>query len=89
LAPKGANIRFFADDNPRVLYVRYAPDNRSKIRQQRFVVGRQPVRYRDLKAIVLTANRIEYIGSAKAPDWNDALNGPRANSSITRSIMPR
>lgn len=76
LAPKGANIRFFADDNPRVLYVRYAPDTRSKIRQQKFVIGRQPVRYRDLKAIVLTANHIEYIGSAKAPDWNDALNGP-------------
>jgi hypothetical protein len=25
---------------------------------------------------VLTANLIEYVGSDKAPDWNDALTGP-------------
>ncbi len=76
LAPKGANILFFSDDNPRILFVRYAPEKRSKIRQQRFIVDRQPVRYRDLKATVLTANVIEYVGSVKAPDWDDTHNGP-------------
>ncbi len=76
IAPKGANVRFFADDNPPVLYVRYAADARAKIRQQRYAVERQPVRGRDLKGLVLTANIIEYIGAEKAADWDDALTGP-------------
>ncbi len=76
LAPRGANIRFFADSIPPVLYVRYAKDPRSKIRQQRFAVERQPLRSRDAKGSILTANTIEYVGSEKAPDWNDTLTGP-------------
>ena len=75
-APRGANVRLFADDNPFVLYVRYTVDARIKIRQQKFAVERQPVRGRDAKGLVLTANMIEYIGGEKAPDWDDALNGP-------------
>ncbi len=75
-APRGAVVRFFADDNPPALYVRYVEDTRIKIRQQRFVVERQPVRTRDAKGVVLTANQIEYAGSEKAEDWNDALTGP-------------
>ncbi len=76
LAPKGANIRFFADDSPPALYVRYSADARIKIRQQRYAVDRQPLRGRDGKGLVLTANLIEYIGSEKAPDWDDDLTGP-------------
>lgn len=76
IAPKGSNIRFFSDENPPVLYVRYASDARIKIRQQRFSVERQPVRGRDAKGLVLTANRIDYVGAEKAADWNDELNGP-------------
>jgi len=76
IAPKGASIRFFSDDNPPVLYVRYAADSRIKIRQQRYAVERQPVRGRDAKGLVLTANIIEYIGAEKATDWDDALTGP-------------
>jgi topoisomerase-4 subunit A len=76
LAPRGADIRFFADDNPPVLYVRYEADARIKIRQQRFSVERQPLRGRDARGLVLTANKIEYVGSAKAADWDDALTGP-------------
>ncbi len=76
IAPKGANVRFFADDNPPVLYVRYAADSRIKIRQQQYTVERQPVRGRDAKGLVLTANMIEYIGAEKAADWDDALTGP-------------
>ncbi len=75
-APRGAGVRFFADDNPEVLYVRYAADARIKIRQQKFAVERQSVRGRDAKGLVLTANQIEYIGSIKASDWNDELTGP-------------
>ena len=75
-APKGANVRFFSGDGPSVLFVRYAADPRIKIRQQRFAVDRQPVRTRDAKGSVLTANTIEYVGAGKAPDWDDALTGP-------------
>jgi len=76
IAPKGANLRFFSDEDPTVLYVRYAADPRIKIRQQRYAVERQPVRGRDVKGLVLTANMIEYIGAEKAADWDDALTGP-------------
>jgi len=75
-APRGSNIRFFADDNPPLLYVRYVADPRIKIRQQRFAVERRPVVTRDAKGSVLTANTIEYVGSDKAADWDDALTGP-------------
>jgi topoisomerase-4 subunit A len=76
IAPKGSNIRLLSDENPGALYVRYAADPRIKIRQQRFAVERQPLRARDAKGLVLTANRIEYVGAEKPADWNDALTGP-------------
>ena len=75
-APRGANVRFLADDDPPVLFVRYVADPRVKIRQQRFAVERRAVQTRDAKGSVLTANTIEYVGSEKAPDWDDALTGP-------------
>jgi hypothetical protein len=59
---RSANIRFFADDNPPVLYVRYAADGRSKIRQQEFAVNRLPVRDREAKGLVMTSKRIEFVG---------------------------
>jgi topoisomerase-4 subunit A len=76
IAPRGARIRFFADDNPSALYVRYKADARIKIRQQKFSIERQPLRGRDAKGLVLTANIIDYIGSTQAADWDDKLTGP-------------
>jgi topoisomerase-4 subunit A len=76
IAPKGANIRLFLDTDPPALYVRYAIDARIKILQQRYAVERQPVRGRDGKGFVLTANMIEYVGAEKASDWDDDLTGP-------------
>ena len=76
LAPRGATIRFFANDDPPSLYVRYSEDARIKIRQQKFSVEHQPLRGRDAKGLVLTANLIEYVGVKKASDWDDALTGP-------------
>jgi hypothetical protein len=69
-------MRFFSDENPPALYVRYKTDARVKIRQQRYAVERQPVRSRDVKGMVLTANMIDYVGFEKALDWDDALTGP-------------
>ena len=76
LAPKGATVHFFADDNPQVLYVRYAPDTRSRIRQQEFAVRRLPVRDREAKGFVMTSKRLEYIGAERAPDWDETQTGP-------------
>lgn len=76
VAPRGSNVRFFTDEIPSAIYVRYAEDERIKIRQQKFSVVRQPLSNRDSKGAVLTANTIEYVGSVKAADWKDALNGP-------------
>jgi topoisomerase IV subunit A len=76
LAPKGAAVRFFSDNSPGMLFVRYAADQRSKIRQQEFNLRRLPVMDRDAKGLVLTAKRTEFIGSSKPDDWNDALTGP-------------
>jgi topoisomerase-4 subunit A len=76
IAPRGAHIRFFTDEDPAALYVRYAQDPRIKIRQQKFAVERQPLRSRDAKGSVLTANMIEYVGGEKADDWDDDLTGP-------------
>jgi topoisomerase-4 subunit A len=76
IAPKGANIRLLSTDDLTELYVRYRPDEHVKIRQQRFSVAKQPLYARDSKGIVLTANKVEYIGDEPAEDWNDALTGP-------------
>ncbi len=76
VAPRGANLRFLADHNPRILYVRYATDERSKIRQQEFKIERLPLRDRDAKGHVLTSKRIEFIGADKPHDWDDDLTGP-------------
>ena len=76
LAPKGACVRFFADDNPPMLYVRYAAEGRHQIRQQTYELDALPARERDAKAPVLTSKRIEFISAIKPDDWDDTLNGP-------------
>jgi len=76
IAPRGSNIRFFSVDDPPELYVRYVTDERVRIRQQKFSLSEQSLRGRDAKGLVLTANKIDYVGSEKAEDWNDELNGP-------------
>ena len=75
-APKGAKILFLSADDPQELYVRYQVDKRGKIQQQRFFIAKQPPRARDTKGLVLTANKIEYIGGEQADDWDDTLTGP-------------
>ena len=76
IAPKGANIRFLSVDDPKELFVRYVADEKTRIRQQRFSVGKQPLDERTAKGRILTANKIEYVGGEKAEDWDDILDGP-------------
>jgi len=76
IAPRGSTIHFFSDSNPPKLYVRYKIKAGAKIRQQKFSLARQPIRARDAKGSVLTANVIEYVGEKKAANWKDKLNGP-------------
>jgi len=75
-APIGSRILFFNDEKPSSIFVRYSDDARIKIRQQKFSVLHKPVQGRDSKGLVLTANRIEYVGCDKARDWDDRLTGP-------------
>jgi len=81
LAPKGANVRFLADDRPDVLFVRYAADGRSRIRQQEFAVDRLPVRDREAMGPVMTSKRIEFVGAVRPPDWDESQTGPRGRFS--------
>ncbi len=76
LGAKGAVVRFFADDNPAALYVRYKDPGKPPIPQQIFALEAIPVRERDARAPVLTSRRIATIAGAKPADWNDELNGP-------------
>jgi hypothetical protein len=76
LAPKGSNVLLLADDAPRLLFVRYAPDSRSKIRQQEYKLDRVPVRERDARGAVMTVRRVEFVGSVKPQDWDESLTGP-------------
>ncbi|MEJ2111623.1 MAG: hypothetical protein P8Z37_17280, partial [Acidobacteriota bacterium] len=75
-APKGSRVLFFSDEDTPLLFVRYKEDARIKIRQQKFSLRRRSIQGRDAKGLVLTANRIEYIGKEKASDWDDSLTGP-------------
>ncbi len=52
---------------------RRAPSKSSARRQ---AANELPLRSRDAKGSVLTANMIEYVGSEKAADWDDDLTGP-------------
>jgi topoisomerase-4 subunit A len=83
LTPRGAEIRFLSAGSPPLLYVRYAADERSKIRQQEFKIERLPVRDRDARGPVLTSKRIEFVGASKPADWDDALTGPPGRFSDT------
>lgn len=76
IAPKGAHVRFFSVDDTPELFVRYAADERIQIRQQTYAVDAQPLRGRDAKGLILTANMIEYVGADRPEDWDDALTGP-------------
>ena len=76
IAPKGANIRLLSAEDPPELCVRYRADEHVKIRQQRFSIAKQQPCARDAVGLVLTANKIEYIGVEPAEDWDDALTGP-------------
>jgi topoisomerase-4 subunit A len=77
-APKGSQIRFFADDKTEVMFIRYTDPGKPPIHQQIFALEAVPIRERDARAPVLTSRRIAYIGSTKPADWNDELNGPPA-----------
>jgi topoisomerase-4 subunit A len=76
LAPQGAEIRFLSAGSPSRLYVRYAADDRTRIRQQEFKIEKIAVRDRDARGPVLTSKRIEFVGDSKPDDWDDSLTGP-------------
>ena len=75
-APKGAEIRMITEGAPSILYVRYVPGPARKIVQQEFPAHDLPMRDRDARGVLMTSKPIEYIGTSRPPDWDDALTGP-------------
>jgi topoisomerase IV subunit A len=74
--PKGCEILVLADDDPAVLYVRYAEGENQAIRQQTFDLRKLPVRDRGAPGAVVSAKRLHDIRAARPADWDDALTGP-------------
>ena len=75
--PRGAEIRLLADDNPPLLYVRYAGAENQAIKQQEFPTDVLPVKDREFRGAMLTSKKTAYIGKTRPADWDDALTGPR------------
>ena len=78
-ASKGAEVRFFADDAPGRLFVRYGESGAKAIAQQTFELDALPVRDRDARGATLTMKSVAFVGASKPADWDDARNGPRGN----------
>ena len=76
-APVGAEVLFFSDQDPPVLYVQYEAPATAPIRQQEFDTAKLPVRERDGRAVLMSSRRIGYVGAVKPRGWNDAATGPR------------
>ena len=76
--PRGSDIRLLADDDPPLLYVRYAATDKAQtIKQQEFETASLPVKDREFRGAMLTSKKTDYIGKTKAADWDDAQTGPR------------
>ena len=76
--PRGSDIRLLADDDPPLLYVRYAATEKTQtIKQQEFETESLPVKDREFRGAMLTSKKTDYIGKTKAADWDDTQTGPR------------
>jgi topoisomerase-4 subunit A len=75
--PRGSEIRLLADDDPPLLYVRYAGSETQTIKQQEFPTEPLPVKDRESRGAMLTSKKTSYIGKTKPKDWDDTQTGPR------------
>jgi len=75
--PKGAQIVFFSDQDPSILYVQYDVPETAAIKQQEFDTTALPVRERDGKSSLMSSKKIATISAAKPKKWDDALTGPK------------
>lgn len=76
-ASKGAEVRFFADNAPERLFVRYGESDAKSIAQQTFGLDALPMRDRDGRGATLTMKSVVFVGAVKPPDWDDTRDGPR------------
>ena len=75
--PKGAQVVFFSDQDPSILYVQYDVPETAAIRQQEFDTTALPVRERDGKSSLMSSKKIAAISAVKPKKWDDSLTGPK------------
>jgi topoisomerase-4 subunit A len=75
--PRGAQILFFSDAEPAVLYVQYDVPATAAIKQQEFETRSLPARDRAGKSALMSSKRIATIGATKPAGWDDAVTGPK------------
>ena len=75
--PEGASkILFFADDDPPVLYVKYAPRKGQQIHQQEFQTAKAAIRTPKTRGLQMTTKRITLVTPQRPRNW-DAKPAPR------------
>jgi len=71
-ATDGAAVRFFADDDPAELYVKYKPAKGQRIHQQLFNLHDIPVKGSKAKGNQMTVKRIAKLSTTKPRNWDDS-----------------
>lgn len=74
--PDGARLILLAEGDLSEIYVRYAPSDKLKIRQQVFKPEQMPVQSPKNAGSQMTVKPIEWIGIAKDEAWDDTLVTP-------------
>ena len=75
--PEGASkILFFADDDPPILYVKYAPRKGQQIHQQEFQTAKAAIRTPKTRGLQMTTKRITLVTPQRPRNW-DAKPSPR------------
>ena len=76
--PEGASkILFFADDDPPILYVKYAPRKGQQIHQQEFQTAKAAIRTPKTRGLQMTTKRITLVTPSKPRNWDAKPSSPR------------
>lgn len=83
----GCKVRLVVDGEEPKLYVRYAPSDRLRIRQQVFSADEAPVQTIRARGLQMTIKPVQAISAVKPADWDDAATGPRGKLLRTSSSV--
>jgi topoisomerase-4 subunit A len=73
----GCKVRMVADGDASQVYVRYAPSDRLRIRQQVFSIEQAPVLTIRARGVQMTVKPVELVSAVKPADWDSLPTGPR------------